>query len=407
MAIFSAHRDHPLHATLRRLQEMRNSSKFSLDSILTDESHTFSRNKIFSTIQIIQNLVSATPEELVSIGGMNSINSALQQVLAELTTFLSDENPVHLDNAASVIDNNVLQGMWAFTPSAQPVMAEALPELLQAQHKFSMESVRQVADASDSLSAHLVELSEEGDILRAKLNDFTENAARERAEASAAVAKLEQSFSQAESIRQQSFDESLRVGATRVEELLDAIRGNTEALLSELEEKRNQAAQIVQVVGNIGATGNYKRIADSESKQANLFRWITLGIFGAGVFIAVATFVKFWGEPLNSETILAIFIRLLYAIVITTPAWYSARESARHRSNADRARLTELELASIGPFIELLPEDKKIEIRTGLTSQYFGKTIDPHVVSNPIDAAALTSALKGVADDIVKAVKSA
>lgn len=405
MVTFSAHRDHPLHATLRRLLEMRNSPMFAIDAVITNESYTFSRNKIFSTVQVIQNLISGTPEELVSIGGMSSINSGLQQALAELTTFLSDENPVHLDNAASVIDNNVLQGMWAFTPSAQPVMPEALPALLQAQHKFSMDSVRQVADASDSLSAHLVELDEEGQILRAKLNDITDNASRERAEASAAVAKLEQSFTQAESSRQQSFEESLRIGSGRVEELLEAIKGNTDALLLELEEKRNQAARIVQVVGNIGATGNYKRIADSESKQANLFRWITLGIFGAGVFIAVATFIKFWGEPLNSETILAIFIRLLYAIVITTPAWYSARESARHRSNADRARLTELELASIGPFIELLPEDRKIEIRAGLTSQYFGKSIDPHVVNNPIDAAVLASALKGVTDDILKAVK--
>ena len=405
MVTFSAHREHPLHATLRRLLEMRDSPMFAMDAVITNESYTFSRNKIFSTVQVIQNLISGTPEELVSIGGMSSINSGLQQVIAELTTFLSDENPVHLDNATSVIDNNVLQGMWAFTPSAQHVMPETLPALLQAQHKFSMDSVRQVADASDSLSAHLVELDKEGQILRSKLNDISDNASRERAEASAAVAKLEQSFTQAESSRQQSFEESLRIGAGRAEELLEAIKGNTDAFLLELEEKRNQAARIVQVVGNIGATGNYKRIADSESKQANLFRWITLGIFGAGVLIAVATFIKFWGEPLNSETILAIFIRLLYAIVITTPAWYSARESARHRSNADRARLTELELASIGPFIELLPEDRKIEIRAGLTSQYFGKSIDPHVVSNPIDAAALASALKGVTDEILKAVK--
>jgi uncharacterized membrane protein len=211
----------------------------------------------------------------------------------------------------------------------------------------------------------------------------------------AAVAKLDQTFTQTEGVRQQSFEESLRLNSDRVEKLLEAIQGSTEALILELEEKRNQAAQIVQVVGNIGATGNYQRIADSESRQANNWRRVTLGIFSVGIAVAAATFIKFWGEPLTSETAPAILIRLLYAIVITTPAWYSARESARHRSNADRARLTELELASIGPFIELLPDDKKIEIRTRLSHLYFGRPSDPHVVKSPFDLAEIKEIVAG------------
>ncbi|POA19629.1 hypothetical protein C1886_12185 [Pseudomonas sp. FW300-N1A1] len=398
---FSALRDHALHATVRRILEMRGLPVFSIEAVTFNEGYTYSRNKIFAVVQVLENLLKSTPEELQSLTGLNSINNHLQPLLAELTGFISDENPVHLDNAVSALEGNILPAMWAFTPSAQPILVDVLPELLQAQQKFAMESVRQVADASDSLSAHLVELDEEVLVLRAKLNEITESAVKERAEAAAAVAKLEQTFTQAEGVRQQNFEESLRVSSGRVEELIDAIKNSTEALVSELEEKRSQAAQIVQVVGNIGATGNYQRIADNESKQANIWRLVTLGILAVGIAVAAATFIKFWGEALTAETAPAILIRLLYAIVITTPAWYSARESARHRSNADRARLTELELASIGPFIELLPEEKKIEIRTRLTHLYFGRTSDPHVVKNPFDLAELN----GIVTDAVKAAK--
>jgi hypothetical protein len=73
-------------------------------------------------------------------------------------------------------------------------------------------------------------------------------------------------------------------------------------------------------------------------------------------------------------------IRLLYAIAVTAPAWYAAKESARHRSNADSARRTELELASLGPFIELMPEEKKIAIREALVEKYFGNGTVPHEV---------------------------
>lgn len=398
---FSAIKDHAIHATVRRVLELRNMSVFSNESVAFNEGYAYSRNKIFVVAQVIKNLLESTPEELISLTGLQSINSHMQQVLNELSAFAVDENPIRLDNAASILEGNVLPIMWTFAPISQTVLPDALPELLQTQKKFAMESVRHVSDQSDSLAGRIVELDESADVLRARLDELAKNGEKERAEASAAIARLEQSFTQAEGARQQTFDEMHRFNTLRSEELLDIVRENTGALVEDLEEKRRQAAQIVQVVGNIGVTGNYQRIADAESKQANIWRLITLGIFAVGICVAAATFVKFWGEPLTSETAPAILIRLLYAIVITTPAWYSARESARHRSNADRARLTELELASIGPFIELLPEDKKIEIRVALTSFYFGRNSEPHQVKNPFDPAVL----KDLITDAAKAVK--
>lgn len=135
------------------------------------------------------------------------------------------------------------------------------------------------------------------------------------------------------------------------------------ALIRGLQEQRDEAAKIVQVVGNIGVTGNYQRIANEEQRLANTWRRITVGLFAAGVGLAIATFIKHFGEPVTSENLWSIAIRLLYAFVIAAPAWYTASESARHRTNADRARQAELELASLGPFIELLPQEKKDAIR--------------------------------------------
>jgi len=128
--------------------------------------------------------------------------------------------------------------------------------------------------------------------------------------------------------------------------------------------------------------------------------WVSR-FFVAGIAVAAATFVKFWDQPLTTENLWSVIVRLLYAIAITAPAWYTARESARHRTNADRARQTELELASIGPFIELLPEEKKTEIKEALTKSYFGRPVDPHQVQTPLDALQV----KDLVIELVKVLK--
>ncbi|MHB1099307.1 MAG: hypothetical protein ACYCZR_07100 [Burkholderiales bacterium] len=200
------------------------------------------------------------------------------------------------------------------------------------------------------------------------------------------MAKLEQVFAEKETARAAIFDVSLDELRKDFKTFEGQSKTESKSLIAELEDQKSKAARIVQVVGNIGVTGNYQQIANAESNQANFWRWVTVGIFAAGITVAGATFIKFWGQPFTPENAWSVAIRLLYAIAITAPAWYTAKESARHRTNADRARQKELELASIGPFIELMPEEKKVEIREQLTHCYFGKDVEPHDVKQPIDA---------------------
>jgi len=124
-----------------------------------------------------------------------------------------------------------------------------------------------------------------------------------------------------------------------------------------------------------------------------------VGMFGLGILTAMATLYKFWELPLTPENEWSALIRLLYAIAITTPAWYAAKESARHRSNADRARQVELELASLGPYIELMPEDKKSSIREELIKTYFGNGFASHEVNEPFQ-------MKDVKEILIEVIKS-
>ena len=67
-------------------------------------------------------------------------------------------------------------------------------------------------------------------------------------------------------------------------------------------------------------------------------------------------------------------VRILSALVLTYPATYAARESAKHRKLENLNRKSELELASINPFIEMLSDEKKESIKEKLVEKYFGNS---------------------------------
>ena len=67
-------------------------------------------------------------------------------------------------------------------------------------------------------------------------------------------------------------------------------------------------------------------------------------------------------------------IRIIASAILIYPATYASRESSKHRKIENLNRKLELELSSISPFIEILDEAKKQEIKVKLVEKYFGNS---------------------------------
>jgi hypothetical protein len=395
----AAYRDHPLRTTIKRILDMQGSEVFIDPVVAENETYAYARDRVFALTRALEHLVSSTPAALISPQGLAQLHANMQAPLAELAAFEQDRSPSHLTNAATQFDASVQPLLWAFTPLE--TTGEVLAGILDAQADEGRKSIADLGIRRDQLLSKFQQLSVLATEFEGRIGSLTENAAKERAEAAATVAKLQQSFAERETERSAEF-------VTHMKEMRDGFelfeleaRGSSKALLDELGVHQSEARRIVQVVGNIGVTGNYQQIANAEAKQANAWRWATVGVFAVGISVAAATFVKFWGQPFSSENAWSVAIRLLYAVAITAPAWYTARESARHRTNSDRARQTELELASIGPFIELMPEATKVQIREHLIPSYFGKIVDAHTAKPPVDL----GEMKDLVVEVAKALK--
>lgn len=307
----SAYRDHPVRGQVSRILEMQSAPEFADPSVGENETFAFARDKVFALTHAIDGLFRTTPAELTSVYGLSQLHSHLQPVVNDLAMFQADKNPSHIANAASRIDQNVLPFLWGFVPQVQALSPDSLSNLIEAQASISRESIRQLGTQRDDLATKLVDLGSKADVHEARLETLADGAAKERAEAAATVAKLEQAFAQKETERSATFDAALTELRNEFGIFDSKAREDSSGLLASLEDQRVQAARIVQVVGNIGVTGNYQQIANAEAKQANFWRWATIVFFAAGVSVAAATFVKFWGEPFSPETAWSVLIRLL------------------------------------------------------------------------------------------------
>ena len=178
------------------------------------------------------------------------------------------------------------------------------------------------------------------------------------------------------------------------DELYEEHEKKSKDTLDFLEEKRKEAAQLINIIGNIGFTGNYNKIANQERKAANILRVIAIIFMVVGVIIVGTIVFNVSKAGFDWKVVLS---RIAVTITILIPAFYSARESDRHRQRENRNRKMELELASIGPYLELLPEDKKIELKAQLTEKLFGQ---PEVETGKGDTITATS-LFGLVEKIV------
>jgi hypothetical protein len=378
-------KDHAITASLNRLQELLDDKSLQDPKVISDEAAQFNREKLLNVARSLRTLLNQSSATMVSEPALNQMNSNLQQPISELTAFVSNRNVGHLANAVSLIDQNVLNYMWAFFPRAAPTAKAEVAEVFDSIQAKSRETFGFLDAQRNELSQQVDHLAEQIKAQEARLNEAQEAAAKSKAEMAAALANLETIFNKDQTKRDTEYAEFFQHVKSEFSTAKNEFFTNAQQVLTALDNHKNDAARIVQVVGDIGVTGNYQTIANKETGQANLWRWITIGLFLCGLAMAAATFYRFYHEPVTTTNTLAIAIRLLYALAVAAPAFYTARESARHRTNADRARQTELELASLGPFIELLQDQDKDEIRKSLISTYFGRPVDAHEIRPILD----------------------
>jgi hypothetical protein len=196
---------------------------------------------------------------------------------------------------------------------------------------------------------------------------------------------------------------------TQATEVDTTYRAVAEGLKTHLEKRRDEADELVGLMGQRGVISTYQRTAN-EARTA-MYVWQTLtvivmgALLGGAIFEFLPALQSGWNWGIGGA-------RLMVAIIATLLASYTGAQAKIARDTVRKNRRREMDLAALGPYLAALPEAQQHELRTRIADRYFveedGAAVavtsteallaDPEVIAaaKGVPKAALLSAIKGL-----------
>lgn len=337
----------------------------------------------FQTVfSYINQRVKLTIPDLIQQTELDALSNELNAGISQINSFIGNNNVGHLNNAT----NN-------FNAAINRIKNFPIP-VAKADFNFS----RKIADFEKTAKSKYNALEKQKEKLENSISEFEKDLENKETEIQRLLKLLENKeteiqnltstfrtdFENIKSSHNQSFqndkttfrneiDTAKEKFREEIEELKEGLDTDTSDLVSKLEIKLEEAERLVNIIGNVGVTGNYQNIANSHKSSADFWRVMAI------IFMSIFSLLLVWTIiDLSSEGFdwVKSAIRLVAAAALSYPATYAARESSKHRKLETLNRNAELELASINPFIENLSDDKKQIIKERLAGKYFGNSMD-------------------------------
>ncbi|PLX00991.1 MAG: hypothetical protein C0594_14825 [Marinilabiliales bacterium] len=379
--------NHPIYEKLNQLID-RLSQEEVISKIEVDKYNFYD-----SACKYINDRLKLTIPVLVPIAEMNTISTELQNALVQINNFLGNNNAGHLNNAdnhfnaaLTRIKNLPLpfsKNDFNFTKSIANFENTVKAKLGDVE-KENQELKEQLKKIQTDLVAKQNEIKQISDLLTAKTNEITN-----------LTSKFQTNYESIKSTASQNYEndrktyrteittdrESFRKEITQdretfkkeIEEKITKIDTDTSQIVSELGIKLEEAKKLVNVIGNVGVTGNYQNIANEHKTAANFWRYLAIAFM---TVLSGLLIYAIWDVSSANYDWVKSLIRVIAAAALSYPATYAARESSKHRKLETINRKLELELASLTPFIELHSEEQKRDIKSKLVEKYFGNNIE-------------------------------
>lgn len=373
-----------LEQLINKLAEQESKSKIELDNL----------NFYTAACRFINDRLKLTIPVLVPIAEFNTIANELENGLLQINSFLSNNNSEHLSNADTNFNTAIIRIRNLPLPfskndfnfsKAISGFEELLKSKLKVVESENKKLKEEISEIKASISTAKSDIKKVSELLLSKTNEinnlnslFQTNFDNIKASSTQAFENDRKTFRNDISSDRESFkkqiNQDLESFNEEAAELFKNIDNETKEILENIQTKLQEAKNLVNVIGNVGVTGNYQIIANQHKNTANLWRYLAIGFM---TILSGLLIYTIWNVSSENYDWIKSVIRVFAAAVLSYPATYAARESSKHRKLETYNRKLELELASITPFIEMLSEDQKREIKTKLVEKYFGNQTYP------------------------------
>lgn len=363
----------------------------------------------------------------IPVPALDKLAAPLQNAQQAIQAFLSDNNEGHLSTLDGSIDALLMEANFfpALRPSAERKMAARAAEDY-ARHLHELESavrdrlgelITQMQAQSDEFhttvgatAEQLQQLQKAADEKSAALAaDIESRTTQLKADSESRMAELkaeidgqktrldtvitqqQTAFAEAQERRVHESKDSLSSVETKFEQLAGALVDDTKSKLDQLlaqatasvqslEKQEQRAAEIVGVTAAAGVTGSHTKEADEQRLQADMWRWIAIGVaLLVTMYAGAVALITPPSADMSAADIAAYaFTRGPFGLLIGLLIPYAMRQSGHHRRREQLARRRAMELTAFRPFLAELPEEERnAQIIEGSKRFFPGDTMPP------------------------------
>jgi hypothetical protein len=347
--------------------------------------------------------------ELIPIQPLDAINTHLSSIISNFNNYKTHRRESSLDTAETQIDSILLyipNLTFPYIAMESKVLEAGIDSFLIKARDFDS----YIEKKTQELNSNIEKTDHTLSGIQRNIDNCNQTIEQQKTRLDAAIQTTLETFTTSQKSREAEFsslianfknaDEKLNKDITKqVEEKFTEIQKQANDILNILEEKKKQASDLVQIVSNIGVTGNFNKYAEQQKKTANILRRIAIGSM---VLLVVGTGWIIYSINQNEFDWQVSLFKFFSIGILTVPATYLAKESSKHRNLEFKYRKMELEIASLDPFMENLPVEERNALKTELIKRMFGKEEEKILEK---DTNNTTSGLLGAIQDLINLIK--
>lgn len=434
MAYTDRYIDHQIFVNISTVQETLK-SLIKLDDVTESLSEEIAR--LIELVSYSHDKIKSADHNWLPENLLSQSNKLISGILSDLQNFKEGKDITHLINANKRADNLLIQ-------------VHQIPQIAYVDNRKTKEKIgdnyhKTISQIIQEIKKDKLQYNDDLNNIQEQITNLSKNIDNEKKRIDGSNAQFQAQFSDFQDSRREKFDQeieklkgelsalksdyegqfkSLRdstsalfgetlsdfkktseasniVVMANFEELLKEKTVSTDNLLLEMENKKEEARRILDVSTNVAITGQYNKIANQEKNAANILRWFS-------VFFMVLS-IYFIHELISSITkdsigVAVVVFRIGIVIVTLIPGFYLARESEKHREREIRNRKMELELASLGPYLEQLEPIVQMEIRKELTSKFFGQPVANENNYKSVNSNKINGMFEKIIDAVIKKI---
>jgi hypothetical protein len=333
---------------------------------------------------------------LVTTAVLDSIDNIISNISNEINAFKSNRNYNHLIYANNHANSALSKSLQLPLPR-EVLGADFGKDIFTNLRHATLEYLKKLNNERKRLNENLSLLSRRVDETIAEISN-------QKGRLDTAISEYQQQFSQAESNRQAQFtdaqnernklldqqtidyqkkiqenieafkkevNEHISNSELKIGDISTSLTEKSQETLQELETYREQAQNLLHVIGSTGMAGEYQKVADKS--RTDTIKWEIITVFSMACLIifAILTFLATQATDIRCGNVGA---RAFVAITFGIFAAYGIKQADRYLDNEIRNRLFQLELSSIDPYLANLPNELQDQVKLELSKKLYGNT---------------------------------